>query len=283
MVIYHALVFLFSALLCLLLVPLVKKWAPAWGLVDKPSERRIHKEPIPRCGGIAIFASMVLVLGWIIVTTCKCPICVETFGFMTEVLIGASLLFVVGLLDDRFGIKSYVKLAGQVLVVSLMIFWGISFERLLGVELPSIVNILLTTGWFLLLINAFNLIDGMDGVCGGLGLIASLTFAIMLLVLNKGVEALVMFALAGACLGFLRYNFHPASIFLGDCGSMLIGFFLAASSLHANANKSAFLSVLLPILIMGVPIFDVFLAIIRRTMRRFLNKVRGENKKIKSI
>ena len=194
---------------------------------------------------------------------------------MTESLIGALLLFVVGLLDDRFGIKSYVKLAGQLLVVSLMIFWGISFERLLGVELPSIVNILLTTGWFLLLINAFNLIDGMDGVCSGLGLIASLTFAIMLLVLNKGVEALVVFALAGACLGFLRYNFHPASIFLGDCGSMLIGFFLAATSLHANANKSAFLSILLPILIMGVPIFDVFLAILRRTMRRFLNKVTG--------
>ena len=97
MVFYHALVFLFSALLCLLLVPLVKKWAPAWGLVDKPSERRIHKEPVPRCGGIAIFVSMALVLGWMIVTTCKCPACVEQFAFIKRVLIGALLLFIVGL------------------------------------------------------------------------------------------------------------------------------------------------------------------------------------------
>ena len=213
MVFYYALVFLLSSVLCFLLVPLVKKWAPIWGLVDNPSDRRIHKDPVPRCGGIAIFVSMAVVLGGVFVTTCKCSICFENFGFIAESLIGSSLLFLVGLLDDRFGIKSYVKLAGQLLVVSLMIFWGISFEGLLGVELPGFLNILLTTGWFLLLINAFNLIDGMDGVCGGLGLITSLTFAIMLVVLNKGVESLVMFALAGACLGFFTLQFSSCVYF----------------------------------------------------------------------
>ena len=127
-----------------------------------------------------------------------------------------------------------------------------------------------------LLINAFNLIDGMDGACAGLGMIASAGLAGMLISLHRPADALVLIALAGACLGFLRYNFNPASIFLGDCGSMFIGFMLAAISLKANVKQSTIVALLVPLLAVGVPVFDVIMAVWRRIARKLVGLIRQD-------
>jgi UDP-N-acetylmuramyl pentapeptide phosphotransferase/UDP-N-acetylglucosamine-1-phosphate transferase len=259
-----------------LLVPLVKKLAPVIGLVDEPSERRIHKIPIPRCGGLAVFAAthialIVVFLGpW---RNLAGSTQLKEWGF---IFAGSSSLLVVGILDDGTGIRAWLKLLAQIAVALLMFFGGFTFQAFLHFPLPLLVNLAATVFWFVLLINAFNLIDGIDGACAGLGLIASAGLAGMLLSLHHPTDAMVLIALAGACLGFLRYNFNPASIFLGDCGSMFIGFMLAAVSLKANIKQSMVVALLVPLLAVGVPVFDVIMAVWRRMARKMISIIRND-------
>ncbi len=268
----------FAASLCsaLLLVPLVKKLAPVMGLVDEPDERRIHKKPIPRCGGIAVFASTHLALVLAFIGPWRNlggNIQLLDWGF---ILGGSLVLLLVGIFDDRFSMRAWFKLLGQLAVALLMFCGGFSFENVLGIQLPFFVDLGATLFWFALLINAFNLIDGMDGACAGLGMIASAGLAGMLISLHRPADALVLIALAGACLGFLRYNFNPASIFLGDCGSMFIGFMLAAISLKANVKQSTIVALLVPLLAVGVPVFDVIMAVWRRIARKLVGLIRQD-------
>ena len=255
----------------------VEKICGSLGLVDEPSQRRIHTRPIPRCGGIAVFLATHLTISGFILSVNEYGI--GQFILWLELLLGSGILLIIGLLDDKYSLSAWVKLGGQLVVASLMFFFGYSFGSMLAYPLPLVVDFLITIFWFALLMNAFNLIDGMDGVCAGLGLIAALTVGIICLYVGNIFAALVLFALAGSCLGFLKFNFNPATIFLGDGGSLFIGFILAAVSLEANVNKSTFVSILLPLMIMGIPIFDVLLAVLRRVGRRLLNKQLGENKK----
>jgi len=269
-------IFLVSLVSAWLLVPVVKKIAPALKLVDEPSERRIHKTPIPRCGGIAVF--MATHLGLLVVffgpwRELAGTIQVREWGFLFG---GSLLLLLIGLLDDRFEMRAWFKLLGQLAVALIMFFGGFTFQAFLHIELPWIVNFGATLFWFALLMNAFNLIDGMDGACAGLGLIASAGLAGMLLSLHQPSDALVLVALAGACLGFLRYNFNPASIFLGDCGSMFIGFMLAAVSLKANVKQSMMVALLVPLLAVGVPVFDVIMAVWRRMARKLIAMIQKD-------
>jgi len=267
----YVVVFLVSLVVAWLLVPVVKKIAPVLGLVDEPSERRIHKTPIPRCGGIAVFAAthialIVVFLGpW---RDLAGSTQLREWGF---IFAGSLTLLLFGLFDDRFGMRAWLKLFAQLGVALLMFFGGFTFQAFLHIPLPWIVNLGATLFWFTLLINAFNLIDGMDGACAGLGLIASAGLAGMLLSLHQPADALVLVALAGACFGFLRYNFNPASIFLGDCGSMFIGFMLAAVSLKANIKQSMMVALLVPLLAVGVPVFDVIMAVWRRMARKLIS------------
>lgn len=272
----YIVVFLVALLSAWLLVPWVKKVAPSLGLVDEPSERRIHAIPIPRCGGFAVFlathlALMVVFLGpWRgLAGTIQLP----EWGY---IFTGSLALLLIGVLDDRYGIRAWIKLLGQLVVATLMFFAGFTFQAFLTIELPWIVNFGATLFWFALLINAFNLIDGIDGACAGLGLIASAGLAGMLLSLRQPTDALVLVALAGACFGFLRYNFNPASIFLGDCGSMFIGFMLAAVSLQANVKQSLMVALLVPLLAVGVPVFDVMMAVWRRMARKLVSIIRND-------
>jgi len=275
-VIKYIVVFLISLVSSWILVPFVKKLAPALKMVDEPDERRIHKTPIPRCGGIAVFiathlALLVVFFGpW------------QNLGGFTQfkewlcILAGSTILLLIGIFDDIFDMKSWFKLLGQLGVAFIMYLGGFSFEGFLGIELAWYINMGATLFWFALLINAFNLIDGMDGACAGLGMIASAGLAGMLLSLSQPTDALVLIALAGACLGFLRYNFNPASIFLGDCGSMFIGFLLAAVSLKANVKQQMVVALVVPLLAVGVPAFDVILAVWRRMGRKLVSMIRGD-------
>ena len=269
-------VFSVSLAVSWLLVPLLKRLAPRMGLVDEPDERRIHKVPIPRCGGIAVFIATHL--GLLVVffgpwENLAGTIRLEEWRFIFS---GSLLLLLVGVFDDRFDMRAWFKLLGQLAVALLMFYGGFTVETFLHIPLPPMVNLGATLFWFVLLINAFNLIDGMDGACAGLGLIASAGLAGMLLSMQRTTDALVLIALAGACLGFLRYNFSPASIFLGDCGSMFIGFILAAISLKANVKQSMMVALLVPLLAVGVPVFDVIMAVWRRIARKLVAMIHND-------
>ncbi len=275
-VVKYLVVFLVALVASLLLVPVAKKLAPRLGLVDEPDERRIHKTPIPRCGGIAVFIAAHLALAVAFLGPWRNLSGSIQFHEWIFLFAGSLGLLMVGIFDDRNDMKAWFKLIGQLAVAVLMFFGGFTFEGFLGIPLPWIVNFGATLFWFALLINAFNLIDGMDGACAGLGLIASSGLAGMLVSLRQPTDALVLVALAGACLGFLRYNFNPASVFLGDCGSMFIGFMLASVSLKANVKQSMMVALLVPLLAVGVPVFDVMLAVWRRMARKLVSMIRKD-------
>jgi len=266
-------VFGVSVITALLLVPLFKKLAPALRMVDEPDERRIHKQPIPRCGGIPLFLATHLGIACIFLGPWRNLAGSFQLADWGVLFTCSLILLCVGIADDRRHINAWIKLFGQLAVAAMMFFGGFSFEAFLGIKLPFIIDLLATLFWFALLINAFNLIDGMDGACAGLGMIAGAGLAGMLLSLHQPTDALVLVALAGACLGFLRYNFSPASVFLGDCGSMFIGFMLAAASLKANVKQSMVVALIIPMLAVGVPVFDVMLAVWRRLARKLISRL----------
>ena len=273
----YIVVFLISLVTSWLLVPVLKKAAPSLGMVDEPDERRIHKVPIPRCGGIGVFIATHLALVVVFLGPWQ-NLAGKTqlleWGF---ILAGSLILLLVGIFDDRYDMRAWFKLLGQLGVALLMFFGGFTFEGFLGIKLPFFLDMGATLFWFALLINAFNLIDGMDGACAGLGMIAGAGLAGMLLSLHQPTDALVLVALVGACLGFLRYNFNPASIFLGDCGSMFIGFILAAVSLKANVKQSMVVALIVPLLAVGVPVFDVMMAVWRRLARKLVSMINNDD------
>ena len=265
----HIIVFCGATGLSLLLVPLVRRLAKYFGFVDIPAGRRIHKIPIPRAGGVAVFLATHAAALPIYFGPWELTGAIQRAEWMYIVSVSA-LLVAIGLVDDRFGMPAFVKLIGQCIVSILMYAFGFSMHTLLGISLPTIIDAPITVLWFIFFINAFNLIDGMDGACAGLGLIAAASLSGMLFMLHQPADGLLLLALSGACLGFLRYNFNPASIFLGDCGSMFIGFVLAAVSLKTTMKQSAVIALLFPLLTIGVPAFDVFVAIWRRLARKLV-------------
>ncbi len=270
--------FLTGLAVTLVVTPLLMRLAVWLGMVDRPDERRIHTKAVPRGGGVAVF------LGFH-------AACAVTFfwpwGSFTSSL-GAEwwlrflplslLLLVIGLCDDRWGLRPWVKLGGQTLVAVLTYGSSMQFGQLAGISIPWYVELLVTVLWVLTLVNAFNLIDGMDGLAAGLGSIAALGLAGGFLLSRRPGDCLVVLGLMGACVGFLRYNFNPARIFLGDAGSMFIGYALAAVSLGTNTKSTTILALAVPILAVGVPMFDTFLAVWRRVARRFLHRLESHEK-----
>ena len=267
--------FLVSFALAYVLTPVCRELARRLGMVDRPSARRINKTPIPRSGGLAIFlAATLTVLGYMQVTGSQLsPLVSNDILHRLMVLTGA--LVVVGLLDDKFGLPPLVKLAGQVGVALGVFFWcDIGFRALPVMSwMPAWLDLCFTLFWIVGAINAFNLIDGLDGLATGLALIAVIGMGGALFFIGYPKATLVYFVFAGACLAFLRYNFHPASVFLGDTGSMYLGFVLAVLPMTLKSGDSLFVSLGVPLLAMGGPIFDTALAILRRTLRAVL--VRG--------
>ena len=267
-------VFLAGLVLSLVLTPVCRELARKLGMVDKPSARRINKTPIPRSGGLAIYLSLSLVLLGYIWLGGERILPSTPNGIFYEMIVLAFILVVVGLLDDKFGLPPLVKLFGQVAVAVGLFFWaGVGFRSIpLLSGLPMPLDAALTIFWIVGAINAFNLIDGLDGLATGLALIAAVGMGGALFFIGYPMATLPYFAFAGACLGFLRYNFNPASVFLGDTGSMFLGFFLATIPLLTKASDSLFVSLGVPLLAMGVPIFDTSLAILRRTVRAVLKR-----------
>ena len=258
---------LVACVLTLAGMPLVRNVATRTGMVVEPSPVRYHSRPTPLLGGLAIYLGVIAAL-WLMVDRALAP-------QLAGILGGASLVALTGIVDDRRPISPVHKILIETLAGLLLIAGGIHVEILAGPALPflgtSLGNVLLTLLWILAITNAANLLDHMDGILGGVAAIASATF--MLLAIGSGQEIVAPLAgaLLGATLGFLRYNFNPASIFMGDGGSLFLGFVLAALGIKIKFPGTPALETwMLPIIVLAVPLFDTSMVILSR-LRRGVN------------
>ncbi|MBL8227517.1 MAG: undecaprenyl/decaprenyl-phosphate alpha-N-acetylglucosaminyl 1-phosphate transferase [Bryobacterales bacterium] len=254
----------------LVLTPFVRRGAQRFGLVDKPDQtRKFHANPIPRIGGVGIVAAYLLSCGFILVA----PYQNVPFDIQQALRGGISLLpaalaiFATGLIDDVVHLRPWQKLAGQIFGAVLAFHAGFGIYVFRDTVLPYPVAMLVTVFWLVGCSNAFNLIDGMDGLAAGVGLFATLTTLASALVHNNLELAMATVPLAGALLGFLRYNFNPASIFLGDCGSLVVGFLLGCFGALWSQKSATVLGMTAPLMAMAIPLLDVGLSIVRRFLR----------------
>ncbi len=276
MLIQHYFLFLVPVLLSLVLTPLVISYAKRIGAIDQPNERKVHKLPIPRLGGVAIYASFFLSL---VVSVYLDP-SLHTFSGLSPhtgvmLVISLTLVLLLGIWDDLHPLTPSKKLLGQVIAGTMVYFAGFRISAITHPFSPD----LLTMGWLdypatliwvVGITNAINLIDGLDGLASGVSFIVSITmFAISLL---KGdlTTAMMALLLGGAILGFLRYNFSGARIFLGDSGSLFIGFSLAILSIQSSTKGSTAFAIVVPMLALGLPIMDTLLSMTRRLLRSIL-------------
>ncbi len=266
--------FLTALVTSFLLVPLAMRLAVPFGMMDEPDSRRIHLKPIPRSGGLAVFIAFHLAA-----LACYFVFWPEfkggtDFSWWLAFAPASCVLFFIGWMDDSEGLSPWIKLLGQFTAANLFfILSDSSVGNLLGLSLPLWVEWAMTIAWFLALINAFNLIDGMDGLCAGIAVISALGIGLSFIVRGLAGDAIIALALIGAAVGFLRYNFYPARVFLGDTGSMFLGFTLAAISLQTSGKSTLLVSFGIPLVAAGIPIFDTLLAIWRRSARRFLSQM----------
>jgi UDP-GlcNAc:undecaprenyl-phosphate GlcNAc-1-phosphate transferase len=267
---YFAL-FLISATASLILTPLMRRLCERYRLVDEPQDdRRVHLKAVPRLGGIAIFLSLLIPLSILLplnnLLTHTLP--PDRRGIIVFLVCGF-LVLMLGVYDDLSGANAKVKFAGLTSVAALFYVLGgrivtLSIPFVGSVTLHPILGFLLTLIWIVGIANAFNLIDGVDGLASGSALFSSLVLLSVALIQARPVVAVIALALTGALAGFLRYNFNPASIFLGDSGSLFVGFSLAALSLQGSQKSSTAVAVAIPILAFGLPVVDTGVSIARR-------------------
>ncbi len=269
----YVLCFVFSALLSLILTYWVRGYAYSRGWLSGPaSDRHIHKKLVPRLGGIAICGSFISVAVLAMLLPRPWGLHFSLPARAVASLCGSiATIFILGLYDDIRGIGPYAKFAIQAVAATLLYAGGIGVQRLdlysVGHPLRTLVALPLTIVWVLLITNAFNLIDGLDGLAAGSAFFSTIVLFVMSLFVPHSAVAMLTIVLAGVILGFLPYNFHPASIFLGDSGSMFIGFLLAALALAGSEKSPIMIAVAIPVLSFGLPILDVTLAIFRRFLR----------------
>ena len=246
------------------LTPSVKKLAIKIGAVDRPNARKVHTHVIPRLGGLAIY------IGFMAAVLFCVPLQHELVGM----LLGCTAIVAVGIWDDICNIPAKVKLVGQILAACLSIFFNLTRNQIewltnpFGdiIVLPELIAIPVTIFWIIGFTNTVNLIDGLDGLAAGVAFIASISMFLLAYNLNQFLPALVIVSMAGAALGFLQYNFNPAKIFMGDTGSMLLGYTLSVAAVLGLVKTAATVALVVPIIALGLPILDTTFAIIRRKM-----------------
>ena len=267
--------FIAAALLALLVVPVFKKMAVKFDFTDKPTERKLHTEPIPLIGGVVMLSSFLI--GFIAFVIVFDKTAHDPLGIMgtIAVIIGALLITGVGFIDDyskshgkEFPVLPRVFVHFGVAVIAF--FCGIRFMGFVNpltseyVFLPIWLQFFLTVLWFMGLISVFNFMDGLDGLAGLLALLSGLTLFVAAISMNQSDSAFMAILLVGTVVGFLKYNLPPAKIYMGDSGAYLLGFLLAVISLHGTFKQATLISMLIPILAMGVPIFDSLIVVFRR-------------------
>lgn len=232
--------------------PIMRRLALQWGVVDNPSTRKIHSSPVPLLGGAAIYLAFILALFFVGDRT--------YINEVVGIFIGATLMSLMGVIDDRWGLGSYIKLFGQVLAAVILVYSGIQVRLF-----DNGLDIAITVAWVVGITNAMNLLDNMDGLSGGIAMIAATYFTLLAALSDQFLVGTLAAALAGACAGFLFYNWNPAHIFMGDTGSLFIGFLLSAVAIKLRfPSNSVTVTWMIPLLVLAVPVFDSTLVILSR-------------------
>lgn len=245
----------------IILTPIVKKIAIKIGAIDKPNHRKVHKNIMPRLGGLAIYFSFII--GILVLR--------PNDEFTMPILLGSLVIIITGVLDDLLELSAKMKLLGQLLAASIVVFAGVNIEF---INLPfdgqlqfGYLSIPITILWIVGITNAINLIDGLDGLAAGVSSIALITISLMAFIKQDVFTMSMALIVLGSTLGFLFYNFHPAKIFMGDTGALFLGYIISVLSLLGFKNVT-FISLVIPVIILGVPISDTFFAIIRRIVHK---------------
>ncbi len=287
---FHFLILFFQGFIfSIILTPMMRRIAPYLGFLDHPGERKVHNHAKPLLGGAAIFISIILVVGgdlyilnWIFQND------ITLFGWFPNELseislwasgyiqvknqliglfLGGLVLFTIGLIDDRWGMHPIVKLIGQ--IIAAVILYMADIQIALFITQP-VINFMLTLFWIVLITNAFNLLDNMDGLSGGVAMIALILLGISTHLVHQQVfMSAISFALAGCIAGFLRFNIYPSKIFMGDAGSLFVGYSVAALTVlstfyQSDTENAVSWSVVMPFVILAVPIFDTLSVIFIR-------------------
>jgi UDP-GlcNAc:undecaprenyl-phosphate GlcNAc-1-phosphate transferase len=267
---YFAL-FLIATFASLIITPLIRRLCERFKLLDVPADgRRVHTSAIPRLGGVAIYLSLLLALLSLLFVS---NLVTESLHFYTpvllKILVPSSLVLLLGIYDDLRGANAVVKFVSLGLIASLFYAMGgrigvLAIPFVGMVHLPAVIGFLLTVFWLVAISNAFNLIDGMDGLATGAALFSSIVILVVALSGGHLVMTVMTIVICGALAGFLRYNFNPASIFLGDSGALFVGFLLAALSLMGAQKATTAIAVITPILAFGLPVVDTSVTMVRR-------------------
>ena len=259
LIFFQAGILVFGMLLSMVLTPACLWLAFRFGVLDKPGERKVHTHPKPLLGGLAIFVSfdLVLLVLWLLGYFERA----QRFQVFS-IAAGGLVIMVVGLIDDVRPISPRLKLLTQVAVsatAAMIIFLGDIKLSVYVFEANNILALLVTVVWVVGITNSFNLLDNMDGLSAGVGVIASVSFAVIGVMQRELIVSMLALAVGGSCLGFLRYNLHPSKIFMGDAGSMFVGFTLASVAVlgvYTRITDFPHLAVMAPVLVLAVPIFD---------------------------
>lgn len=250
--------FLLAMFVSYVLTPHIKKLAFKIGAVDKPDNRKVHKKIMPRLGGLAIYVAFMI----------GCLTSLELTWDLFGILLGGTMIVALGVADDVYQLPAKVKLLGQIAAACVLVLFDIRIEWVNnpfgGYFYLDMLSIPLTIFWVISFTNVVNLIDGLDGLAAGVSAIASLTIILVAIQMGYFHVAIMTASLAGAIIGFIRYNFNPATIFMGDTGSMFLGYMLAAISIYGAVKTAATIALIVPAIALGLPILDTAFAIMRR-------------------
>ncbi|MGI6713175.1 MAG: glycosyltransferase family 4 protein [Bacillota bacterium] len=242
-----------------MLTPVMKKVGILVGAVDKPDHRKVHKGLMPRIGGVAVY------FGFIVAAL----LTQDLNGPVLGLLLSGTLIMLLGFVDDVKGISPKIKLLGQILAALVLVYFGVRVEFITnpftgGIISLGYLSIPVTLFWLTGVTNAVNLIDGLDGLAAGVSIIASVTLAVVAWMQGQFTAVYLALFLAAGTMGFLRYNFNPAQLFMGDCGSLFLGFNLGALAVMGLSKGATIISLFIPVVVLGIPIMDTLFAIVRR-------------------
>ncbi|MGM0876443.1 MAG: glycosyltransferase family 4 protein [Bacillota bacterium] len=258
----YSVAFILSFTVAILITPLVKKLAIKIGATDQPNTRKIHKDIMPRLGGLAIFIGVIA--GFLYLN--------PQSMYMTEVVIGAFIILLIGILDDRLTLPARYKLLGQLVAAIVVVSSDLLIDKFtipfFGVVHLDYLSYPVTVLWIVAVTNAINLIDGLDGLAAGVSSIAMTSILIMAFADSQFLVVALCFILVGSTLGFLVHNFYPAKIFMGDTGALFLGYSISVISMLGLFKNITLFSFIIPIIVLAVPIFDTIFAIIRRMLNK---------------
>jgi UDP-GlcNAc:undecaprenyl-phosphate GlcNAc-1-phosphate transferase len=253
-------VFLASLITTIAFTPVVRLFADKYGIFDEPGHRKIHNNSVPSLGGIAIYFGLLAS----IMTIWNPESQIELYG----IIIAGTIILLIGIADDVYGLSAMTKLFGQIIVSLILVSFGVKFvfatEATGSIVYLGVLGVPLTVFWMVGMMNAINLTDGLDGLAAGVSCIGAASLGIISVFYEIGIPTFLSAAICGTSLGFLIFNFNPAKIFLGDSGAMLLGFFLGSITVLSATSRSSTMTLFIPILVLGVPIFDTGFAILRR-------------------